>query len=296
MTTTHDPRIGDLLGRALGPGAVPRAVLIGFPSDEGVRRNGGCPGAREAPAAIRRALHRLTPDATNPGAFTELITHVADLGDIEVSGDVERDQAALGAAIAPHLALSTFVLVFGGGHETSFGHFLGYVAGGRSVEILNWDAHPDVREGRAHSGSPFRQAVEDASGGCRRYSVAGLQPHATARAHLEFVQRHGRAVMAGDLSSTVVRELYAVLRHPAFVSFDLDAVDQTAAPGVSAPTARGLDPRVWLDAAYRAGLSPAVTSVDIVELCPPLDRDGQTARLAALTAWEVLRGLAQRVR
>ncbi|HEV2873534.1 MAG TPA: class I SAM-dependent methyltransferase, partial [Thermoleophilaceae bacterium] len=46
------------------------------------------------------------------------------------------------------------------------------------VEILNWDAHADVRElkqGQAHSGSPFRQAIEDASRVCRRYSVAGLQ-------------------------------------------------------------------------------------------------------------------------
>jgi len=33
---------------------------------------------------------------------------------------------------------------------------------------------------------------------------------------------------------------------------------------------------------------------DVCELCPPHDRDGQTARLAALTVWEILRGLAGR--
>jgi hypothetical protein len=31
-----------------------------------------------------------------------------------------------------------------------------------------------------------------------------------------------------------------------------------------------------------------------VELSPPHDRDGQTAALAALTVWQVLRGLATR--
>jgi arginase family enzyme len=34
--------------------------------------------------------------------------------------------------------------------------------------------------------------------------------------------------------------------------------------------------------------------MDIVELCPPFDADGRTARLAARTIWEFLRGLAAR--
>src|SRR5436190_21625087 len=59
-----DPRLGEIIERwdgdpaALQPG---RAVLIGFPQDEGVRRNGGRPGAARAPDEIRKYLHRLTP-------------------------------------------------------------------------------------------------------------------------------------------------------------------------------------------------------------------------------------------
>jgi len=78
------------------------------------------------------------------------------------------------------------------------------------------------------------------------------------------------------------------------VTFDLDALDQAFAPGVSAPAARGLSPGAWLAAAHRAGRTPAVASADICELCPAHDEGGRTARLAALTAWEVLRGLAAR--
>jgi formiminoglutamase len=37
------------------------------------------------------------------------------------------------------------------------------------------------------------------------------------------------------------------------VTFDLDAVDQAQAPGVSAPTVGGLDRDLWLHAAYHAG-------------------------------------------
>jgi hypothetical protein len=37
-----------------------------------------------------------------------------------------------------------------------------------------------------------------------------------------------------------------------------------------------------------------VTSCDLAEMNPNYDRDGQTARLAALTVWNVYRGLAAR--
>lgn len=78
------------------------------------------------------------------------------------------------------------------------------------------------------------------------------------------------------------------------VSFDLDAVDQAYAPGVSAPATGGLDVDVWLHAAFEAGCNPEVASMDVVELNPRFDPDGRTARLAALTVWTFLRGLSER--
>jgi formiminoglutamase len=299
-TPPDDPRLGRLLGSRLEKGDVPRAIILGFPSDEGVRRNGGRVGAAEGPVAIRNALYRLTPDARSDGSdgFDDLLGWTRDLGDLEVAGDVESDQRNLGEALAPHLQRGTFAIVLGGGHETSYGHFLGYVGAGHSVEIVNWDAHADVRElkeGKAHSGSPFRQAIEDRSGRCRRYTVAGLEPHLIARAHLELVQRHGAAIWRDEVSSETIRALYRAAGAPTLVSFDLDAVTQAEAPGVSAPNAGGLSGELWLEAAYWAGRCAAVTSADVVELNPRVDRDGQTARVAALTVWRLLRGRADRV-
>jgi formiminoglutamase len=295
-TAANDPRIGHLLGRRLDRDGTPRVVMLGFPSDEGVRRNGGRVGAAKGPAAIRSALYRMVPDARSQ-TFDDLLGRTRDLGDLEVSGDVESDQEHLGDAIAPYLAQGVFVIVLGGGHETSYGHFLGYVRGGRAVEILNWDAHPDVRElkqGKAHSGSPFRQALEDRSDTCRGYTVAGLAPHAVSRAHLEFVGKHGRALWRDEVTREAVADLYRRVAEPTLVSFDLDAVAEAEAPGVSAPNPGGLPSELWLAAAYGAGRSPAVTSADVVELNPALDRDGQTARLAALTVWWLLRGHTER--
>jgi formiminoglutamase len=296
-TAPDDPRVGHLLGRALGAGARPLAAIVGFPSDEGVRRNGGRPGAADGPRAIREVLYRLTPDALAPASFAALVERTADLGDITVSGDLEADQRRLGETLTPLLRDGVFVLVLGGGHETAYGHFLGHAGAGHRLDVLNWDAHADVREpgaARGHSGTPFRQSLEHPSGACRRYVVAGLQPHSVAAAHLAYVRANGRAVTGRELTPTLVRELYAALEGPALVSFDLDALDQVYAPGVSAPCAAGLAPELWLLAAYLAGRTERVASCDIVELSPPLDEGGRTARLAALTAWQILQGLSDR--
>ena len=295
-TVAGDPRLGHLLGRGLAGKEEPAAVLLGFPSDIGVRRNGGRAGAADGPGALRAALYRLAPDARY-AKFEELLRRTRDLGDLELTGDLEADQRNLGDAVAPHLRRGAFVIVLGGGHETSYGHFLGYVRAGRPVDILNWDAHPDVRElrdGKAHSGSPFRQALEDPSGGCRQYVVAGLEPHLVARDHLEYVQQRGRAVWRDEVSPKAIDAIYDSMVSPILVSFDLDALNQAEAPGVSAPNAAGLGSELWLRAAYGAGRCSAVTSADVVELNPSVDQDDQTARVAALTIWWLLRGCAER--
>jgi formiminoglutamase len=296
-TAPGDQRVGHLLGRAVGPGDTPRVAIVGFPSDEGVRRNGGRAGAALGPAAIRPALYRLTPDAQDAERFGALLERTVDLGDVPATGDLDRDQATLGRAIGPLLRDGTFVIVLGGGHEAAYGHFLGYVEAGLRPALLNWDSHTDVRplrEGRGHSGSPFRQALEHPSQAARGYTVAGLAPHATSAAHVAYVAARGRAVFADACTPTLASELYARLEGPAAVSFDLDVVEQASAPGVSAPAAAGLPARYMLDVAYLAGRTAAVTSCDLVEVAPPLDPQGITARLAALMAWQILRGLAAR--
>lgn len=296
-TAPDDPRLGRWLAARHDPVGA-HVALVGFPSDEGVRRNGGRPGAAAGPDAIRRALYRLTPDAEHPGAFIDLLDRTSDLGDVPVTGDVEADQHRLGEALAPLLADGVVPIVLGGGHETSFGHFLGYAGAERDVEILNWDAHADVRPlvgGQAHSGSPFRQALEHDSGRCLRYQVAGLQPHSTARAHLDFIDDYGgEVVWRRNLTDVRIRSIAIGLAEPTLATFDLDAVASAAAPGVSAPNPAGLSADLWLYAAYEMGRSPLVTSVDVVELNPAFDVDGRTARLAALTVWRFLNGLAAR--
>src|SRR6516162_10042948 len=59
-----DPRLGEVIefwDGTLEPLRPGRAVIVGFPQDEGVRRNRGRVGAADAPREIRSQLWRLVP-------------------------------------------------------------------------------------------------------------------------------------------------------------------------------------------------------------------------------------------
>lgn len=294
-----DPRLGRWFHRNDQSSEEIRVALIGFRSDEGVRRNGGRIGASDAPERIRERLYKMTPSAEYYQPFVELMEHTVDAGNLQIKGELEEDQQALGKVVAGYLEQGIVPIILGGGHETAFAHFLGYAEAGYATSIFNLDAHSDVRllkKGKAHSGSPFRQALEHQSQCCETYLVAGLQPHSVARAHLDFVQEQGGHFLFRDETNiTSISGLFH--QHESerlMVTFDMDAVDQSQAPGVSAPCTNGLPADLWLTAAYLAGRNEQVTSFDLSEVNPMYDQDGQTAKLAALTIWHFLLGLSQR--
>lgn len=300
-THPDDPRLGRWLSASrLDEGT--RVALVGFPSDEGVRRNGGRVGAAEGPGTLRAALYKMTPDARQAKAFARLLGRTVDLGDVPVTGDLEADQAALAEVVAALLDRGVTPVVLGGGHETTYGHARGFLDAGRPLHLLNWDAHADVRplvdgpDGRplGHSGSPFRQALEHPSGGAASYTVAGLVPGRVAPAHAAYVQARGETVWLDELGAERIDQISAGMRPGTLVSFDLDLLDAGAMPAVSAPGAGGLSPALWLRAAEACARNRNAASFDVVELCPAFDRDGIGAALAARTVWHLLTGLAQR--
>jgi formiminoglutamase len=294
-TSADDIRLGDLIAPAT-VGEDVAAVIIGFPVDEGVLRNGGREGASAGPEEIRRWLHRLTPDARSLPQHILLLKRTIDAGDIRVDSDLAVLQERLGEVVGSVLEQGAVPIVLGGGHETAFGHFLGYAKAGIDVHIANIDAHLDVRplkDGLPHSGSPFRQALEHESGRCVRYSAVGLNPASVSHEHLAYASRHGRCIWRDEVRLESAASVFAY-GSDVMATFDLDAVSADIAPGVSALNPDGLDARTWLAAAEAAGRAQSVRSFDLCELNPRFDVDGRTARLAALTVWHFLRGLALR--
>ncbi|MEM9601192.1 MAG: formimidoylglutamase, partial [Pseudomonadota bacterium] len=188
MTTFHwtgrDDREDGLLARRIYHAVnanAPRAV-IGFASDEGVRRNQGRVGAASGPNAIRKALSSL-PIGTGFSGF-------ADLGDVRVQdGDLEGGQERLAETLTGALQTYDRVLVLGGGHETAFGSYLG-LRGSRPdarIGIVNFDAHLDIRQIGANgpsSGTPFNQ-IHSREGDAFDYLCIGVAEEANTQALLE---------------------------------------------------------------------------------------------------------------
>jgi formiminoglutamase len=302
-----DPRLEDFIElwdgdpTALKPG---RGVLLGFPQDEGVQRNHGRTGAAAAPHEIRSHLYRLTPwDGENDVDLAALPP--LDLGNLHIEGSLEQTQAALGDVVAAVLASGAVPIVLGGGHETAYGHYLGYVAAKRPVGIINFDAHLDVRPchgEHGHSGSPFRQALEHPERPLpgTHYVCLGAQPHAVSRAHWLYVRERGGVVRWGGEVADHLAEQFAQQRDrlaatgSVYVSIDADVVRSADVPGVSAPNALGLSGAEVAACARLAGQSAAVSSFDLVEINPRHDQEGQSARWAALVVWQILVGLTLR--
>jgi len=304
-----DPRLGEVVEfwegdlDALKPG---RAVLLGFPQDEGVRRNNGRAGAAEAPREIRRFLYRLTLwDGVSDVNLAE--RPPLDLGNVWLDGPLERTQEVLGKVIGTILEKGAVPVVLGGGHETAYGHYLGYVNARSRLGIINIDAHLDVRPclgGLGHSGSPFRQALKHPTQPLpgANYVCLGAQPQSVSWQHWAYVHRRGGLVYwAPKLWWSLPKRFRQQLQrlHEAdchiYVTIDADAVRAVEVPGVSAPNPSGLlvgDDVITC--ARLAGRFPSVSSFDLVEINPRFDRDGQSARWAALVVWNFLIGLAGR--
>ena len=230
------------------PGAEPGVTLAGFACDAGVARNGGRIGAAEGPAALRRALGNLAWHRRG---------RAWDAGDVLCEGDgLEAAQAELGALVARLLGEGQLPIVLGGGHEVAFGTFLGLAEhAGRSspaprLAVVNVDAHLDLRESpRPTSGTPFRDVARECErrGWSFRYLCLGVDEDANTGALLDGAARLGAAFLpdrtllergpgwARDAVGAFLEGADAV-----HLSVDLDALPASAAPGVSAPAARGL--------------------------------------------------------
>lgn len=267
--------------------AAPGIALLGLVSDEGVRRNGGRPGAAQGPAAIRAAASNLPVCHGGP---------LYDAGDIVCAGgDLETAQSEYAARISALLEGRHLPLGLGGGHEIAYPSYLGLIGylGRRPcrVGIVNFDAHFDLRaQVVPSSGTPFLQILEHAlqHGHDVRYMCVGVSAAANTRHLFMTAESHGvhylRDEQLAPWALESARQLLAQWLEEVDIlhlSLCLDVLPQSVAPGVSAPNARGVGIEA-VEALVDVVLSTGkIVVADIAELSPPHDRDAATARVAA---------------
>ena len=296
LETSAAPGGGTEAPRGAGPAGA-AAAIIGFASDEGVRRNLGRPGARRGPAAIRAACANL------PCSF-EPAFRLYDAGDVECEGGaLEEAQALLGEKVAAIRGRGWFPLVLGGGHETAYGHWLGHRAGGASPAVVNFDAHLDLRPypDGGGSGSMFRQIADAlaAEGKPFRYLCLGVQKRSNTVALFRDAERLGaRWILARDLaeggtaSAFPEIDAFAAASGSLMATVCLDAVSSAWAPGVSAPQPLGLEPETLLRLLKRVLASGKAAGLDVCELSPAAEGPDPTASLAATILFAAVNAVA----
>lgn len=270
--------------------------LLGLADDLGVKLNSGRPGAKDGPRAFREALSKY--GVADPHGFDW--PKVFDAGDITTAaGETEEalheTHRRVTAATKAILDLGLFPIAIGGGHDLTFPFVRGVIEWHREKKNekiehgIYFDAHLDVRE-TVGSGMPFRRLIEDC--GVRELRVYGLNPLANSRQHVAWFQSHGGHEESGDIWDPDDDGPFG--RSAWFTSFDLDVLDASSAPGVSALNPDGWQMGWLSNFARLVAESPGLRCFDIMELNPIFDIDGRTARVAAHLFLTFLQGYAQR--
>jgi formimidoylglutamase len=267
-------------------------VLLGVCNELGVRANGGRPGAAKGPAAFRRALDSLSSAGLQGHRLW-------DAGEVPADAPYETFFQVTEAVVASCLARGARTIVVGGGHDCSYGTYLGIVASGLGKPaVVSVDAHLDLRPTHdPSSGNPFYRMLEQGLPGPDLVEV-GLIPFVNQSDHRHYGVAKGARLH--DLTPGGESVLLEVIQHAldgfhaagrqVLATVDLDAIGAPWAPGVSAVNPWGLSADTALSAVGQFAACPAVTCLDLMELAPELDPDGRTARLAAFLAAAFIAG------
>ncbi|MFI8479603.1 formimidoylglutamase [Pseudomonas sp. NPDC078700] len=264
-------------------------TLLGLACDEGVRRNQGRIGARQGPPALRKALANLAWHGSSP---------VYDAGDINCEdADLEAAQQQYAQKMVEMLGQGHLALGLGGGHEIALASFTGLADHLRTREstpkigILNFDAHFDLRFAQqSSSGTPFLQIAEycQAAGMDFEYCCLGISElNNTQSLFDQAAKLNVRYLLDRQMQSWSLPHVEAFLGQflsaidHLYMTVCLDVLPAGQAPGVSAPSAHGVDVMVVEHLVRLAKASGKLRLADIAELNPSLDQDNRTARIGA---------------
>ncbi len=238
-------------------------------------------GPALAPAAIRDAFHS---DSAN--YYTEHGTDLKDHPGWKDSGDVvfgANAHDSIVNRVQSELKSASKLFSFGGDHSVTWPVVKGLSSKYKNLTIVHIDAHPDLYadfDGNPHShASPFARILEN--GLASRLIQVGIR---TMNAHnRQQARKYGVEVIEMKDWNDHIR---FTIDSPAYLSFDLDAIDPGFAPGLSHHEPGGFTTRQAI--ALIQNLPPVFVGMDLVELNPTRDINGVTAMLAAKLFKEML--------
>ncbi|AZA52238.1 formimidoylglutamase [Chryseobacterium sp. G0201] len=260
-------------------------VLHGFAVDEGVRRNKGRLGAKDAPDVIRKNMSNfpvILPDFS-----------LLDFGNITCeNGNLENTQNNLAKNVSKVLLKGGKSLVLGGGHEVTYAHYLGVKTAfpEQKIGIINIDAHFDNRQPEngvgPSSGTGFWQIAQE--GEINSLHI-GIQRNSNTLKLFDTAHHYGmKYILADELFfenlSSIYQRIDDLLNEVdfAYLTICMDVFNASIAPGVSAAAYNGIFADATFMHFYRHILkNPKLIALDVAEVNPSYDIQDRTARLAS---------------
>jgi len=305
--TLNQPLGGNDMPRFGGPATMMRlptqddaqgldACFVGVPLDIGTSNRAG---SRHGPRQIRAESCLLRPYnmATRAAPFDSL--QVADIGDVPINTfnlpkcmDIITD--FYDQKIVAHGAKP---LTLGGDHTIVLPILRSLFKKHGRMGLVHVDAHADINdtmfgEKIAH-GTPFRRLVEEGILDGSRTVQIGLRGSGYAAEDFDWpVQQGFRVVQAEECWMRSLEPLMAEVREkvgggPVYISFDIDGLDPSFAPGTGTPEIAGLTSSQGLEI-IRGCRGLDVVGGDLVEVSPPYDPHGNTALTGANMLFEML--------
>lgn len=265
-------------------------AVIGVPWDEGTTAR---PGARYAPRALRDVstnwAYRVGEEAFYDGEAGARI-----LGGVRFIDAGDVDLAPTAPAAVTHPAIATrvehllrgglFVVTLGGDHSITFPVLQGYAhaRGGRPLHLVQFDTHMDYWDDEGGMttthASPIVRSHESAL--VQRVTQYGIRGLHTASDQLELAAERGVTTFwAEQAKRTSVDELVAHLEpgEDVYVTFDIDVLDPSIAPGTGTPEPGGFSYYEAKAILRAVAARTNVVGMDMVEVDPLFDPTQVTA-------------------
>ena len=270
-------------------------AIVGVPFDIGTSNR---PGARFGPRHIRAESVLLRPYnmATRAAPFDSL--RVDDLGDVATNPYNLLDSIdRITEYYRDLLTNDVKPISIGGDHTIVLPILRALAAKHGPVGLVHIDAHTDINDEmfgeRIAHGTPFRRAMEEGLLDPTRVVQIGVRGTGYAADDFDWSREQGFRVVQIEECwnrslAPLMTEVHAqVDGGPTYLSFDIDGLDPSFAPGTGTPEIAGLTVPQALEI-IRGCRGLDLVGADLVEVAPIYDTTGGTSLLAANLLYEML--------
>ncbi len=263
--------------------------IVGLPYDLGTS---GRSGTRSGPEGIRKASANLRWEEKRwPWDFNLFDRlRVADYGDLEIpTGNHEAFFNLVDSHYGELLAAGKKVLSLGGDHFVTLPLLRAHHRQFGKLALIHFDAHTDTYEeddAVYNHGSMFYRAPREGLIDAGRSIQIGIRTEYTESRH-EFEVISAAEANDSSAEAIVERIRARVGDCPCYLTFDIDCLDPSYAPGTGTPVVGGLTSDRALKI-IRALQGLDIVGMDVVEVAPSYDHAEITSLAGATLALEML--------